>query len=213
MQPQARLFQKRERYRIALGSSPCLAIVTQPSGIRASHRADGRHTPLAAIAAGTACSPSAKTSEEPGVFGLDEITANDRGLPSWMNHEPKARYVRIAFNIEPLHPDLVLLQEVWTKSAAAVPPTNIGWLIARAPSANFFRRNGLMILSRMPISGGGVPSVQQGGIPRLVSPQRRFESDRACTRRAAFECLERASAIGCTASPPAADPAIGCLGA
>ena len=53
------------------------------------------------------------------------------------------RYVRIAFNIEPLHPDLVLLQEVWTKSAAAVPPTNIGWLIARAPSANFFRRNGL----------------------------------------------------------------------
>lgn len=165
MQPQARLIQKRERYRLALGSSPCLAIVTQPSGIRASHRADGRHTPLAAIAACTACSPSAKTTEEPGVFGLDEITANDSGLLSWMNHEPKARYVRIAFDIERLHPDLVLLQEVWTKSAAAVAPTNMGWLIARAPSANFFRRNGLMILSRMPISGGEFHSFSKAAFP------------------------------------------------
>lgn len=84
---------------------------------------------------------------------LTVLTYNVWGLPSWMNHAPKARYARIARDFERLHPDLVLLQEVWTKSAAAVVPTNGGWLVARAPSASFFRRNGLIILSRMQFSG------------------------------------------------------------
>jgi endonuclease/exonuclease/phosphatase family metal-dependent hydrolase len=82
-----------------------------------------------------------------------------------MNHEPKARYARIASEIERLHPDLVLLQEVWTKSAAVVAPTNGGWMVARAPSANFFRPNGLMILSRMPISGGEFHAFSKAAFP------------------------------------------------
>jgi endonuclease/exonuclease/phosphatase family metal-dependent hydrolase len=94
-------------------------------------------------------------STNPGdQVSLTLLTFNVWGLPSWMNHEPKARYAGVASDLERLRPDLVLFQEVWTKAAAAVAPTNGGWLVARAHSANFFRRNGLMVLSRLPISGG-----------------------------------------------------------
>jgi endonuclease/exonuclease/phosphatase family metal-dependent hydrolase len=82
-----------------------------------------------------------------------------------MNHEPKARYARIAGDLERLHPDVVLLQEVWTKSAGAVAPTNGGWLVALAPSANFFRRNGLMVLSRLPITGGEFHPFRKAAFP------------------------------------------------
>jgi endonuclease/exonuclease/phosphatase family metal-dependent hydrolase len=85
---------------------------------------------------------------------LTVMTYNVWGIPSWMNHEPKTRYAKIASELGRLHPDLVLLQEVWTKSAEAVVPSTGGWQVAQAPSRNFFRRNGLVVLSRMPISGG-----------------------------------------------------------
>jgi endonuclease/exonuclease/phosphatase family metal-dependent hydrolase len=100
-----------------------------------------------------------------GEVNLNILTYNVWGLPSWMNHAPRARYARIAGDLERLHPDLVLLQEVWTKSAAAVAPANGGWLVALAPSANFFRRNGLMVLSRLPISGVEFHAFSQAAFP------------------------------------------------
>ncbi len=98
-------------------------------------------------------------------MNLTVLTFNVWGLPSWMNHAPKARYARIARDLERLRPDLVLLQEVWTKSAAAVAPTNAGWLVAQARPANFFRRNGLMVLSRLPISGGEFHPFSKAAFP------------------------------------------------
>lgn len=103
-----------------------------------------------------------------GDVNLTVLTYNIWGLPSWINHEPKARYARIASDIDRLHPDLALLQEVWTKSAAAVVPTNGGWRVARASSASFFLRNGLMILSRLPISGGEFHPFSKAAFPDSI---------------------------------------------
>lgn len=100
-----------------------------------------------------------------GEVNLTILTFNVWGLPTWINHEPEARYARIAGDLERLHPDLVLLQEVWTKAAAAVAPTNGGWLVAQAPSANFLRRNGLLVLSRLPIIGGEFHPFRQAAFP------------------------------------------------
>jgi len=100
-----------------------------------------------------------------GDVNLTVLTYNVWGLPSWMNHQPKARYAMIAGTLERLHPDLVLLQEVWTRSAAAVAPAHGGWLVAQAPSANFFARNGLMVLSRLPISGGEFHPLRKAAFP------------------------------------------------
>jgi endonuclease/exonuclease/phosphatase family metal-dependent hydrolase len=108
------------------------------------------------------------TTNLDGEVNLTVLTYNVWGLPCWINQEPNARYAKIASDIEHLHPDLVLLQEVWTKSAAAVAPTNGGWMIARAPSANFFRRNGLMILSRLPISGGEFHPFNKAAFPDSI---------------------------------------------
>ena len=96
---------------------------------------------------------------------LTVLTYNVWGIPSWMNKLPRARYARIARELGRLHPDLVLLQEVWTKSAEAVVPTSGGWLVAQAPSLNFFRRNGLVVLSRMPISGGEFHPFSESSFP------------------------------------------------
>ena len=111
---------------------------------------------------------AAPTTNLDGEVNLAVLTYNVWGLPYWMNHKPKVRYARIARDIERLHPDLVLLQEVWTKSAAAVAPTNGGWLVARAPSANFFRRNGLVILSRLPITGGEFHPFSKAAFPDSI---------------------------------------------
>lgn len=106
--------------------------------------------------------PSTEVENE---VNLTVLTFNVWGIPSWMNHEPRTRYARIAMALGRLHPDLVLLQEVWTKSAQAVVPTSGGWLVAEAPSPNFFRRNGLVVLSRMPISGGEFHPFSEASFP------------------------------------------------
>jgi endonuclease/exonuclease/phosphatase family metal-dependent hydrolase len=111
-----------------------------------------------------ATSPTVSTND----VNLTILTYNVWGLPLWLNHEPRARYVRIASDLEHLHPDLVLLQEVWTKSAAAVVPTNGGWLVAQAPSANFFHRNGLMILSRLPVIGAEFHAFRKAAFPDSI---------------------------------------------
>ena len=68
-------------------------------------------------------------------------------------------------DIERRHPDVVLLQEVWTKSAMAAAPADAHWSVAQAPSANFFRRNGLMVLSRLPIAGAEFRAFNKAAFP------------------------------------------------
>jgi endonuclease/exonuclease/phosphatase family metal-dependent hydrolase len=101
----------------------------------------------ASAPAGPALAPDKKVD-------LTVLVYNIWGLPSWMNHASSARYARIACELERLQPDLVLLQEAWTKAAETAVPTNGGWAVARAPAASFFRRNGLLVMSRYPIIGG-----------------------------------------------------------
>src|SRR6202040_3397996 len=132
---------------LCLTACSCLSPATRPVSIR---RAPGFAMP--------------STDLEADV-NLTVLTYNVYGLPTWMNHEPKARYTGIASGLERLHPDVVLLQEVWTKSATAVAPTNACWQVAQASSANFFHRNGLMVLSRLPIVGGEFHAFDKAAFP------------------------------------------------
>jgi endonuclease/exonuclease/phosphatase family metal-dependent hydrolase len=145
----------RARLCLAFASVACLWL-TACSCLPAGHR-------LVSIQQ-TPGVPMAATNFDADV-NLTILTYNVWGLPSWMNHQPKARYARIAGDLERLHPDVALLQEVWTKAAGAVAPTNGGWLVAQASSPYFFRRNGLMVLSRLPISGGEFHRFSQAAFP------------------------------------------------
>ena len=133
-----------------LTSCSCLPASTRPVSVRQPPDL----TPLSPLADGD--------------VNLRLLTYNTWGLPAWMNHAPKERYAGIARELQRLHPDLVLLQEVWTKAASAVVPTNGDWLLAQASSPNFFRRNGLLVLSRLPIIGGEFHPFNHAAFPDSV---------------------------------------------
>ena len=67
---------------------------------------------------------AAPSTDMDNEVSLTVLTYNVWGIPSWMNHEPEARYAKIASELGRLQPDLVLLQEVWTKPAEAVVPSS-----------------------------------------------------------------------------------------
>jgi endonuclease/exonuclease/phosphatase family metal-dependent hydrolase len=72
-----------------------------------------------------------------------------------MNGASAERYPRIAGQLEELQPDLVLLQEVWTKQARTSVPSGRAWSSAwSSGQGNFFKENGLLTISRHPILGG-----------------------------------------------------------
>jgi endonuclease/exonuclease/phosphatase family metal-dependent hydrolase len=75
------------------------------------------------------------------------ITFNVWGLPRWINGA--------SAEVERLEPDLVALQEVWTRPARQSVPVSGEWWVAGAAQSRFpFRRTGLVTLSRHPILGG-----------------------------------------------------------
>lgn len=83
------------------------------------------------------------------------LTFNVWGLPSWINGASGQRFPHIADGIEGLRPDVVALQEVWTRQARAAVPAQDGWWMARpAGSWCYFRRCGLVTLSRHRIVSG-----------------------------------------------------------
>jgi endonuclease/exonuclease/phosphatase family metal-dependent hydrolase len=90
-----------------------------------------------------------------GTIDLRIVSFNVWGLPGWMNGASAQRYSLIARQLEELQPDLVLLQEVWTKEARASAPSGRQWSTAwSSGQANFFKENGLLTISRNPILGG-----------------------------------------------------------
>src|SRR5712675_2003614 len=66
--------------------------------------------------------PSLMTVGNTGTIDLRIVSFNVWGLPGWMNGASADRYPRIAQQLEQLQPDLVLLQEVWTRKARAASP-------------------------------------------------------------------------------------------
>jgi endonuclease/exonuclease/phosphatase family metal-dependent hydrolase len=96
---------------------------------------------------------------------LTLVTYNIWGLPPWINFASSKRYVGIARELERLDADLVLLQEVWTKKALEALPTNGNWSVAAARPANFFRRNGLVVLSKFRILSGEFHPFRSAALP------------------------------------------------
>jgi endonuclease/exonuclease/phosphatase family metal-dependent hydrolase len=86
---------------------------------------------------------------------LSLVTFNVWGLPAWLNRAGTERFPRIADELERSEPDLIALQEVWTRKAmAAVPRSDRWWRAVPARSKAFWRRSGLVTLSRHRIAGG-----------------------------------------------------------
>jgi endonuclease/exonuclease/phosphatase family metal-dependent hydrolase len=80
------------------------------------------------------------------------LTYNIWGLPAWINGAHPARYPRIARELEKHDPHFILLQEVWSARAREAAPAGDGWSTASSSAHGpFFRRNGLVSLSRFPI--------------------------------------------------------------
>jgi endonuclease/exonuclease/phosphatase family metal-dependent hydrolase len=87
-----------------------------------------------------------------GPAALRLVTYNVRGLPAWLGGASEERLHLIGGELDRLAPDVVLLQEVWTRRACAILLETNGWSVARTPlSASFAGRDGLATLSRMPI--------------------------------------------------------------
>src|SRR5260370_15034888 len=104
---------------------------------------------------------------------LRVVSFNVWGLPAWMNGASVDRYPLIARQLELLRPDLVLLQEVWTKEAAASAPAGAEWSAAwSSGQANFFRENGLLTISRHPILGGEFHPFHASALPDSLVKKR-----------------------------------------
>jgi len=110
--------------------------------------------------------PTVMTVGNPQTIDLRIVSFNVWGLPGWMNGASENRYPRIAEQLEELQPDLVLLQEVWTKRAMASSPTGREWSTAwSSGQANLFKENGLLTISRHPILGGEFHPFRAAALP------------------------------------------------
>jgi endonuclease/exonuclease/phosphatase family metal-dependent hydrolase len=110
--------------------------------------------------------PTVMTVGNPQTIDLRIVSFNVWGLPGWMNGAPEDRYPRIAEQLEELQPDLVLLQEVWTKNARASSPAGREWSTAwSSGQANIFKENGLLTISRHPILGGEFHPFRAAALP------------------------------------------------
>ena len=110
--------------------------------------------------------PTVMRVENPGTIELRIVSFNVWGLPGWMNGASENRYPRIAQQLEELQPDLVLLQEVWTKKARASSPTGREWSTAwSSGQGNLFKENGLLTISRHPILGGEFHPFRAAALP------------------------------------------------
>jgi endonuclease/exonuclease/phosphatase family metal-dependent hydrolase len=86
------------------------------------------------------------------------VTFNVWGLPGWINGASGERSERIARTLEELGPEVIMLQEVWTRRCFASLSALAGsdapmwsWAAARR-KGGFLGQNGLLTLSRYPIA-------------------------------------------------------------
>jgi len=128
--------------------------------------ASNRPTPL--VVQMPAKAPRAKNPEDH--LNLKLVTYNIWGLPSWLTCARPGRFSQIAYELERLDPDIILLQEAWTAKARKAAPRDGRWSIARGAGQHlFFQQNGLLTLSRFPIIGGAFYPFSHAAFPdRLV---------------------------------------------
>lgn len=118
------------------------------------------------LAIGPSVLPTVMAVADSRTIDLRMVSFNVWGLPGWMNGAPADRYSRIARQLEQLHPDLVLLQEVWTKKAMGSSPAGPEWSTAWSlGQASIFQENGLLTASRHPILGGEFHPFQAAALP------------------------------------------------
>lgn len=90
---------------------------------------------------------------------LKVTTFNVWGLPKWLNGASSDRYDKIARQLEQIGSDVVLLQEVWTRrsftelSGGLKDSNHTWWTAAARHQGTFLGQNGLLTLSRYPITG------------------------------------------------------------
>ncbi len=97
---------------------------------------------------------------------LSVLTFNVHGLPGWFTGRPVDRYERLAEEIRKLDAYFVFLQEVWMKSALnSIPVDGTWWVASDGMPFFFFRRNGLLVLSRYPIVSGQFHPFRSGRLP------------------------------------------------
>src|SRR5581483_5868628 len=98
-------------------------------------------------------------------------TFNVWGLPTWLNRASSDRYARMARELDEQSPDVVLLQEVWTKRCFAElsgESNGLGrawWAASARHKGTFLGQNGLLTLSRFPIVGTEVRHFSSAGLP------------------------------------------------
>jgi endonuclease/exonuclease/phosphatase family metal-dependent hydrolase len=96
------------------------------------------------------------------------LTYNIWGLPGWINGASPDRFGRIADELERLRPDIILLQEVWTRRAREVVPDGDWWVASTGPRFAFWGRNGLVLLSRFEMAGGEFRPFEAGLLPDSI---------------------------------------------
>jgi len=102
--------------------------------------------------------------------GLEVVTFNVWGLPQWISGASLDRFERISKELDGLAPDLMLLQEVWTRQAKGALPKGEGWSIAASPEPLWpFHRNGLVTASRLPILSGEFRPFNRSSFPDSVA--------------------------------------------
>src|SRR5260370_19855340 len=160
MTPQAGIFFRRRRNPLRLGLVPTLLI-----GVALLGNGCASYAPRSLVIRPSAFQKVMRVWDSRTV-DLRIVSFNVWGLPGWMNGASADRYPRIAQQLEELQPDLVLLQEVWTKKARAASPAGLEWSTAwSSGQANFFHENGLLTVSRHPILGGEFHPFRASALP------------------------------------------------
>lgn len=86
---------------------------------------------------------------------LEVLTFNIHGLPRWLGGPPHRRFHQIARAIETQAPDIVLLQEAWTRPSHRAAPAGADWHYAWSTrSRSLFAQSGLVTVSRHRMVGG-----------------------------------------------------------
>lgn len=99
---------------------------------------------------------------------LTLLTYNVWGLPKWINGASQDRFARIADELERLRPDIILLQEVWTRRAEEALPHGDWWVASTGPRFALWGRNGLVLLSRFEMLGGEFRPFEAGLLPDSI---------------------------------------------
>jgi len=99
--------------------------------------------------------PVGQTADSERCSQLRVVTYNIWGMPTWISGASPDRYAQIAEELERQNADIILLQEVWSRRSHQAVPAGGEWSVASAePFSCFFRRNGLVCLSRFPVVQG-----------------------------------------------------------